>query len=118
MLEKYEKEEMMLKWNQYHFFGYQDLLHETDKLKETYPKDILQIEEIGKSYDDRKILLFSIGTGAKKILMTAGVHGREIVNTIVCMRIIENYCKELVKENEILKNYTFHIIPLLNPMDI
>lgn len=115
MLEKYKKEEISSKWRKYQIFSYQDLLHETDRLKETYPKPILQIEEIGKSYDDRKILLFSIGTGEKKILITAGVHGRETVNTIVCMRLIENYCKELVEENEVLKKYTFHIIPLLNP---
>lgn len=114
ILEKYE-EELFLKWNRYHFFGYQDLLHETELLKEKYQEHILHVEEIGKSYDDRKILLFSIGAGEKKILMTAGVHGRETVNTIVCMRMIENYCKKLTEGNEILKKYTIHIIPLLNP---
>ncbi len=115
MLEKVGKEEISSRWRKYLFFGYLDLLHETDRLRRAYAEDILQIEEIGKSYDDRKILLFSIGTGEKKILITAGVHGRESVNTIVCMRLVENFCKELVKGNESVKGYTFYIIPLLNP---
>ena len=114
ILEKYEKE-LFLKWNQYHLFGYQELLHETDVLKEKYKEHILQVEEIGKSYDDRKILLFSIGTGEKKILITAGVHGRETINTIVCMRMIENYCNKIEEKDENLKKYRFHIVPLLNP---
>ena len=114
MLEEYETT-LALKWNQIHFFGYSDLLKEAEALKETYQETVLKVEEIGKSYDDRKILLFSIGSGKKKILITAGVHGRETVNTIVCMRMIESCCKKIKEKEKSLEQYTFHIIPLLNP---
>lgn len=117
MLEEYETT-LSLKWNQFHFFSYLDLLQEADFLKEKYKEDILKVEEIGKSYDNRKILLFSIGSGGsgkKKILITAGVHGRETVNTIVCMRMIESYCKKIEEKEKTMEQYSFHIIPLLNP---
>jgi g-D-glutamyl-meso-diaminopimelate peptidase len=67
---------------------------------------------IGISHDDRDILLLKVGVGDKNVILTAGVHGRESINPIVLMKMMEYYCEENFNH---LKDYTFYVVPLLNP---
>lgn len=142
-------------------YGYEDIVNSSIELVKRH-KDILQLYEIGKSHDNRSILMFDVGNGKEHLIITAGVHGRESVNPVILLRLIEDiavlnennenlvagfktegglpkpifttfedYLNEENKStvfnpglsftgydyivNELLKKYTFHIVPLLNP---
>lgn len=79
-------------------YRYDNYLEDIEYLKETYP-ELIQVYPLGQSEDGRTIYVFSIGHGAKPIIMTAGVHARETINTPVVIRIIESYL-ELLKNKE------------------
>ena len=93
-------------------YSYFDLISDVKALAQTYSK-VLQSVTIGKSHDNRDIVMLKLGTGKKYILFCAGVHGRETVNPIVLLKIAEYYAKiyeEFYKEKEkftmLLKNPT------------
>lgn len=71
-------------------YRYEDFLQDTEYLLTTYPS-MLHVYHIGESHDGREILVFQLGTGPIPIIITAGVHGRETINPMVVMRMIENY---------------------------
>ena len=59
---------------------------------------------------------YTIGNGKKEIVITGATHGSEIVSTDFVLRLMEEIAKEDGAFKEIdLSNYTFHIIPMLNP---
>lgn len=108
-------------------YDYNELLEHIDDMTELY-KPFLKVKEIGNSHDKRKIMMLKIGNGKKGIICCSGVHGRETVNPVVMLKMIECYLdietgqKGLdihglwrKKIEESLKNYSFYFIPLLNP---
>lgn len=108
-------------------YYYDNFIEDCIYLRDQY-SDILEIEEIGKSYDNRNIMLLKVGKGSNNVICTGGVHGRETINTIVMMKMLETYCKILINQNNIdihglwkkkisdyLENYSLYFIPLLNP---
>ena len=142
-------------------YSYADIVKASIELAKRYP-DIIKLYEIGKSHDNRSILMIDLGNGNEEIIITGGVHGRETINPVVLLRLIEDlailYEKqenllvefktegglpkpiyttfEDFQKNEtqfnafnlflsftgsdfivrdILNQYTFHIVPLLNP---
>jgi g-D-glutamyl-meso-diaminopimelate peptidase len=124
-------------------YSYEDLVLDADILTNTY-KNIISNVTIGKSHDNRDIVMLRLGVGKKHILFCGGVHGRETVNPIVLLKIAEYYachyedcikiresretpddvlCDEELYElilfkkcvHELLHTYTILIIPLLNP---
>lgn len=103
-------------------YTYEQLIRDCILLGNTFP-EILQCKNVGYTWGRRKIPLLLLGKGEKKIVLTAGVHGRETINTIVLMRIVEDYCqanrfcqrRRQIPMNELLKRVTFCVIPLLNP---
>lgn len=117
--------EMRIELNQNYF--YDNLIEDAEFLGNTYP-DLIQVEEIGISYDNRRILMIKVGKGSTNVICVAGVHGRESINTIVMMKMIESYC--LIYENQngvpvddawkqritdYLNTHSIYFIPLLNP---
>lgn len=103
-------------------YTYEQLIRDSILLGNTFP-EILQCKNIGFTCLRRKIPMLLLGNGEKKIVLTGGVHGRETINTIVLMRMAEDYCqanrycqrRRQIFMNELLKEVTFCIIPLLNP---
>lgn len=96
-------------------------------LRDQYP-DILKVEDIGKSYDNRNIMILKVGRGKQNVICSGGVHGRETINTAVLMKMIETYCQILLNRNGVdihglwkkkikdyLEKYSIYFIPLLNP---
>lgn len=92
-------------------YYYDNLVNDTAKLELLYYNQI-KTYVIGTSYEGRDIIMLQVGTGDKKVLITGGVHGRETINPIVLMKMIETYCQENWNQ---LMDYTLYIIPLLNP---
>lgn len=108
-------------------YYYDDFIEDCLHLKNQY-SEILEVEEIGKSYDTRKIMMLKLGKGTKNIICTGGVHARETINTIVLMKMAETYCQAFLnpdnveleeflkkKINYYLEEYSIYFIPLLNP---
>ncbi len=104
----------------------EDYIRDSNTLQEMY-SDVLKIDEIGTSYDGRKILMLKVGVGAENLVYTGGIHGRESINTIVLMKMVETYCRVFYGEkveldnnwketiSNALKKYSFYYIPLMNP---
>lgn len=103
-------------------YTYDELMEVIYILTETY-KFQINLRIIGKSHDERKIPLLEIGKGKEVLLSTAGVHGRESVNPLIILKIVEEYCQAYEKKVKIdgldvarlLKDYKLCFIPLLNP---
>lgn len=96
-------------WDQ--LFYYEDLLAYAKYLETHYPQKI-SLEVIGKSLCGRDIFMIKAGTGLDNIVITGGVHGRESVNPMVLLSMIEYYCEEL---SYYLDQVTIYAIPLVNP---
>lgn len=59
---------------------------------------------------------YTIGHGNKEIVITGGTHGSEIVTVDFVLKLMEELTKKEGKFKDVnLDEYTFHIIPLLNP---
>ncbi|HHT98385.1 MAG TPA: hypothetical protein GXZ90_10890 [Clostridiales bacterium] len=96
-------------------YSYNTFIKDSKLLAKQY-KNILKYITIGNSHDNRDIVLLKLGKGKIKIIITAGVHGRESINTIVIMKIIEDLASIYKKDKDnILNKFTFYIIPMLNP---
>ena len=93
------------------YYTYEDYILDACKLRKRY-KNRIKVWNMGYSLEDRKILLFKVGEGSRKIAISAGVHGRENINTIVLMKILEDFCKVYKK---LYEKYTIYFIPLVNP---
>lgn len=108
----------MIQLNQNYY--YNNLEKDVYYLADKY-SDLIQTEVLGLSHDGRKIFLIILGKGKKKVLCTGGVHGRESINPIVLMKMIEVWADPVEREkfsypwNEIFREYSFYFIPLLNP---
>ena len=74
-----------------------------------------QLQILGHSVEGRPIYKCQIGSGKTKILMWSQMHGNESTTTkglIDFMNLLQN---DAAVANEILQNYTFWIVPMLNP---
>lgn len=71
-------------------YSYDKLISDAKALAEQY-EAILKYVTIGKSHDNRDIVLLKLGIGQKNMICCAGVHGRETINPIVMMKIVEYY---------------------------
>ena len=64
-----------------------------------------------------------LGNGKKVLLFTAGVHGRETINTTVMLAMIETYARGFqygatvcgMNMRKLFSEYSFYMIPLVNP---
>lgn len=110
------------------FYYYNDLINDSSMLKIAYP-DLITTKFIGNTVSNRSILMLRIGRGKKGIIMTGGVHGRESINPVVLMAMIEYYALACTDEVERLaiktktgvdvleffEEYSLYVVPLLNP---
>lgn len=71
----------------------------------------IKMTKIGQSVGKRDILSFSINNGPIKILFMAAIHGNEI-GTVKLASKLTNY---LFEHQEKYLEFSFHIIPCLNP---
>lgn len=105
-----------------HIYSYEEFLECAYYLRELYPK-LIHIKSIGTTYCNRQIPMLILGHGEKKLLFTAGIHGRETINTTVLLAMIETYARAFqygatvcgMNMQNVFSNYTFYMIPLMNP---
>ena len=89
-------------------YTYEIYKADVKRMEQRYGTD-LKICKAGKSLDERDILAFYAGTGSCTVLLTAGVHGRESNNTIVLMKMLEQFLQKP------RKGYSLCVLPLVNP---
>lgn len=103
-------------------YTYDELITIMDSLVEEN-KRVLNKIEIGQSNDERPIYMLSLGFGEKSLICTAGVHGRETINPVLLLSVIEEYVnaywnKEWIGGHDVfdlLHTYSINFIPVLNP---
>lgn len=71
----------------------------------------VSITEIGKSVDGRPLECFRIGNGPNKILYAAGIHGNEVGTVKLAYHLLD----WLDKNKACWRDFTFFVIPCLNP---
>jgi hypothetical protein len=79
-------------------------------------KTHFEIENLGNSVLGESIHSIKIGTGSKKILMWSQMHGNESTTTKALFDLCNVFAQDESKSiQQILKNCTLLIIPILNP---
>ena len=103
-------------------YSYQDIFASMQILSEKFPEfTICRI--IGQSHDDRQIPMMRVGLGMETLICTAGVHGRESINPVLLLRMMEEYCTAYKEYDRIdgievfplLNRYSICFVPLVNP---
>ena len=79
-------------------------------------KSKLEIQEIGKSVQEKQIFSIKLGKGSKRILMWSQMHGNESTTTKAVFDLLNTLLNDSVSNSEaILEACTICIIPILNP---
>ncbi len=109
-------------------YYYNHLIKDASLLSIAYP-DFIQVETIGRTVSNRSIIMLKVGKGKRGILLSAGVHGRESINSVALMRMLEEYAHiytnptdgEVMRRRwninlqEFFEEFTLYTIPLVNP---
>jgi len=81
--------------------------------------EIVKLELLGKSSDNRNIYSIEIGKGKNITLFEAGVHAREIANPLFIIKYMVDLVNKYEENNEeikkMLNDNKIVILPLLNP---
>lgn len=97
-------------------FKHAELVKHLDSLKKSLG-DVLTIEQIGSSAENRSINLLILGTGKTKVFLWSQMHGDEPTATMGLLDLL-NYIaknKNSTEVKKILSETTLLIIPMLNP---
>lgn len=104
-------------------YTYEDMIKDLDLLSKKY-KEKMHVNILGITYDNRNIYEIIIGkiSSHKHILIHAGIHGREYLNSLMLIKQIEYYLDSYetneyngISYRELFENITFHIVPMVNP---
>lgn len=108
--------------NPYQVYTYEQMIEDAKKLQELYP-NIIKLDTIGKSLEERELLLIVLGNGEKKITLNGSHHAREYITTTFLMKMIEEYAHhysnntdcENYNVKKLLDNVSIYIVPMVNP---
>jgi len=106
----------------YQAYSYEMMMQDAATLARLYP-EIIKIGSIGKSVENRELLLLEFGRGAQKIFVCGTHHAREYIATSYLMYTIDRYAAAYrnramwgnYNPRAILENVTFCIVPMVNP---
>ncbi len=102
---------------------FDSLIESVTALKNRFP-DFLKIYTVGYSESGREILMYTLGNGSKKALITGSIHAREHITTKYLLKVTEDYCNAAQSASgyygnydirSLLNEYTLYIIPCANP---
>lgn len=103
--------------------SFDSLLGTITALKNQFP-DIIKIYTAGYSESGKEILMYTLGNGNKKALITGAIHAREHITTKYLLKVTEDYCNAYYGATgyygnfdiyNLLNEYTLYIIPCINP---
>ncbi len=102
---------------------FDSLLGTITALKNRYP-DLIKIYTAGYSESEREILMYTLGNGNKKALISGAIHAREHITTKYILKVTEDYCNAFYSATgyygnydiyNLLNEYTLYVIPCANP---
>lgn len=103
--------------------SFDSLLGTVTALKNRYP-NLIKIYTAGYSEGGREILMYTLGNGEKKALITGAIHAREHITTKYLLKATEDYCNAFYSASgyygnydiyKLLNEYTLYIVPCINP---
>lgn len=104
-------------------YTYSDFTEDLNALTEKYP-DRLTRTYLGNTADNRSLYCVVLGNpnARKQIFVTAGIHGREYINSQLVMDMIEYYCRNYktglycgLSYEELFDSVSIVIVPMANP---
>lgn len=101
---------------------YQQMVTIIEELEENF-SELISWESIGKSWDNRNIILLKLGKGDTLIHINGSIHARERITTNIILKNIEDYCnayysKKIIKGYDVKKlldQVTIYFVPMVNP---
>ena len=104
-------------------YTYEQMNEDVTLLSRMYPEIVYGVHSIGKSTEGRDLTAFYLGKGTRTIVMCASMHARECIATNFLMYMVDSYANCYVNNvnrdgyniREILDNYRFLIVPMVNP---
>src|SRR5215467_5170167 len=82
-----------------------------NELRQFQRKDLIEINEIGKSTFGHSILSAKIGDGKKSALVFGFPHPNEPIGSLTCLSLI----RTISKNQYLTDRFTWHIIPCADP---
>lgn len=98
-----------------YILSYQDIINKLDELSRNYKELIIKKEPIGYTTFGFPIEYYTIGNGKKDVILISLTHGCEITTIDFMLKFILTILEDSNKYVKYLNDYTFHIIPILNP---
>ncbi|MDE6202775.1 MAG: hypothetical protein K2G19_04795, partial [Lachnospiraceae bacterium] len=104
-------------------YTYEEMETDLREMEETYP-EYVSLDSIGKSVEGRTLYRVILGNqdAERKVLIQAGIHGREYISSQLVMKMLEYYLAYYENgyyEDEFYKDLfykvCFHILPMTNP---
>ncbi|MDF2547834.1 MAG: peptidase carboxypeptidase [Anaerosolibacter sp.] len=101
---------------------YHHMVTMIEELEENF-SELVTWESLGKSWDNRDIILLKLGKGDTLIHINGSVHARERITTNIILKNIEDYCnayysKKIIKRYDVKKlldQVTIYFVPMANP---
>ena len=108
--------------NPYVEYSYNMMLNDAQALAKMYP-DLIKTSSIGRSVENRELLLIEFGRGDTKVFVCGTHHAREYMATTYLMYAIDRYAYAYrtgsmwngYSPRDILDEITFCIVPMVNP---
>lgn len=119
---KYSEKDLSIVNTSKALYSYKSMEKDLKDLEKKYG-DILHVNVLADTYDDRHIYQVVLGNpNAKKVMVQSAIHAREYMTTQLTMKQIEFYCKNyytgIYKSqyfSELFDDVAFCIVPMANP---
>ncbi len=104
-------------------YTYDEMCEDLKLLSRKY-KEKIKVDIIGTTYDDRNIyeIVFGKESSSYHILIHAGIHGCEYMNSMLLMKQLEYYLRSYkngsykgIPYSDLFQDIVFHIVPMANP---
>jgi len=108
--------------NPYDPYTWDRMTDEARKLRDAYP-ELIALSSAGKSVEGRDLLVISLGTGERKILLLGAHHAREYITSSFLMKMVETYAEKASGGQafgshdpaDLLEKVTLVVVPMVNP---
>lgn len=101
------------------YYTYEEIQEYLDGLARSYI-DRVELKDVGESYENRTLRTITISNGDGRpeknvIFIDAGIHGREWLAHTTALNIINELVVNYEKNRDLLEDYEWVILPLVNP---
>lgn len=90
---------------------------QVNQILDSFSKDkkFIELNDLGNTEKDLPIRHFTVGNGKSDIVITGATHGSEIITTDFILKLMSDIKNNEKEWNNVLKEFTIHLIPMLNP---